>query len=71
MEIEEKDGVLVGNDFEVELKLKNIKKKKALRTVKHLQVVVDSVKYTGDGRRNVIKKSFDDIRLDYGEGRFR
>lgn len=67
VEIDEKDGVLVGNDFEVELKLKNIKKKKALRTVKHLQVVVDSVKYTGDGRRNVIKKSFDDIRLDFGE----
>jgi hypothetical protein len=32
--------------------------------------VVDSVKYTGDGRKNIAKQSYDDIRLDFSEGMF-
>lgn len=66
----EKDGVMIGHDFEVEVIVKNIKRKRALRTVKHLQIVVDSVKYTGDGRKNIAKQSYDDIRLDFSEGIF-
>ena len=70
LEIIEKDGVMVGSDFEVEVKVKNIKKKRARRTVQNLLITVDSVKYTGDSRQNIIKKAFDDITLDFEEGEF-
>ena len=66
----ENDGVMIGHDFEIEVMVKNIKRKRAIRTIKHLQIVVDSVKYTGDGRKNIAKQSFDDIRLDFDEGMF-
>lgn len=67
VEIVEKDGVLVGNDFEVEVIVKNINKTKAKRTIKHLQIVVDAVKYTQNERRNVVTKRFKDIRIGFEE----
>lgn len=59
---------MIGHEFEIEVIVKNIKRKRAIRTIKHLQIVVDSIKYTGDGRKNIAKQSFDDIRLDFNEG---
>lgn len=61
---------MIGHDFEIEVIVKNIKRKRDIRTIEHLQIVVDSVKYTGDGRTNIAKQSFDDIRLDFDEGMF-
>lgn len=68
MTIANKDGFLVGNDFEVEVQVKNIRSERGRRTIKHLQVIVDSLKYTGQSRQNIVKRSFENIKLDFSEG---
>ena len=70
LEIIDKDGIMVGNDFEVDIRVKNISKSQALRTITKLYVQVDSVKYTGEVVGHITVKEFENIYLGYQDGMY-
>lgn len=66
----DKDGILYGDSFDVEVKLTNQSEDKEPRTVTDLDVSVDVMTYTGDECGQVIDKKFDNICLKYNEGEY-
>ena len=70
LEIIDKDGIMVGNDFEVDIKVKNISKSQELRTITKLYVQVDSLKYTGEVVGHIAMKEFENIYLGYQDGMY-
>ena len=68
MEVVDKDGILIGNSFEVEVRAKNQSIDHKPRTITTLDISVEPVTYTGNIGDDLAEKRFENIRLKYNEG---
>ncbi|CAG2249387.1 TGM1 [Mytilus edulis] len=67
MDIVGNDGILLGSNFDVEVKVKNQSKDQKVRTITVLDIGVEPKLYTGETGDEFAEKRYNDIRLKYEE----
>jgi hypothetical protein len=69
LEIVDKDGILIGSSFDVEVKAKNQSKDHKVRTITALDISVAATSYNGETGDEFAEKRFKkDVRLKFNEG---
>lgn len=69
MEIIDKDGIVIGSSFDIEVKAKNQSKDHKVRTITALDISVATTSYNGETGDEFAEKRFkNDVRLKFNEG---
>lgn len=70
LEIIDKDGIVIGSSFDIEVKAKNQSKDHKVRTITALDISVATTSYNGETGDEFAEKRFkNDVRLKFNEGK--